>query len=467
MECENCNHNFADTAKFCPKCGTKAKNQVAGDAGIKKCPNCGAENPLSAKFCKVDGYNFQQTTEKSKASNAEAEKPSEIFCPKCGTAYDIGVKFCKSDGTRLQRDGDTIRQTTTPKNGKKTEIPKTYKTSGSKTRIIVVSAVLVFLILNAAVSYLYLSGYIGSRPEELVTRINDELKGKGLSVSCEIDEQWNATLKGTARNASDKELAKVIVSMHEKVKDLKDDIRILPSPSEVKVAIDGALRAGGIRDIYADVDNNLTATLQGVTSNKNDKDNAMEIAARLGKAKNIKDNIRILPSPSEVKVAIDNALRAGGIMDIHADVDNNLTATLQGVTSNNNEKDNAMKIATGLGTAKNVIDNIRLKAAAPKGPVTVQRPQGIKTRHHQSAPSDPAKVEEDQYIMLDPASVEVDLSRALRNAGIRGITAEVGDDLSVTLKGSTGSADDKNRALGIARSFKGVRKVRDRIFVVW
>jgi ribosomal protein L40E len=106
MICERCKATIADTAKFCPKCGAKVEPKTnAQDIQTKKCPACGAENPLSAKFCKVDGYNFQQAKEKPAVKPAEPQESSgKVLCPQCGAAYDVGIKFCKKDGASLQKD---------------------------------------------------------------------------------------------------------------------------------------------------------------------------------------------------------------------------------------------------------------------------------------------------------------------------------------------------------------------------
>jgi hypothetical protein len=66
---------------------------------------------------------------------------------------------------------------------------------------------------------------------------------------------------------------------------------------------------------------------------------------------------------------------------------------------------------------------------------------------------------------LDPAKLEGDLNRALRRRDVRGVTAQVGDDGTVMLKGSAYAAD-KDRALQIARTFRGVKSVKDQVFVV-
>ncbi len=67
---------------------------------------------------------------------------------------------------------------------------------------------------------------------------------------------------------------------------------------------------------------------------------------------------------------------------------------------------------------------------------------------------------------VDKVKLEGDINRALRRSGLRGVSAEVSDDLSVVLKGSAGSAEEKNRALRIAKSFKTTKGIRDMIFIV-
>lgn len=122
MICKKCNSAFADNAKFCPNCGATIEEELnIQDEPVRKCPKCGALNPSSAKFCKIDGYNFQQSEEQAATTDVEAERISDkIFCPKCGAAYEAGVKFCKKDGTSLEkgvsaRDEDTSETITETK----------------------------------------------------------------------------------------------------------------------------------------------------------------------------------------------------------------------------------------------------------------------------------------------------------------------------------------------------------------
>lgn len=79
MICSKCNSTFADNARFCPKCGTKVEeNPTVSSILLKKCPKCGTENPSSAKFCKVDGYNFQEAEENAQKPDAVPEIISNV-----------------------------------------------------------------------------------------------------------------------------------------------------------------------------------------------------------------------------------------------------------------------------------------------------------------------------------------------------------------------------------------------------
>jgi ribosomal protein L40E len=67
---------------------------------------------------------------------------------------------------------------------------------------------------------------------------------------------------------------------------------------------------------------------------------------------------------------------------------------------------------------------------------------------------------------VDPAKLEGDINRALRNAGLGSVTAEVNDNLEVTLKGSVMSQHEKEKAFEITNRFKEVKRIKDKIFVI-
>jgi len=80
--CPNCGAKNPATTKFCGNCGTS----LAPVAKIV-CPNCKAENPANLKFCGNCGKPLTIAT--------------EIACPKCNTKNPAGTKFCGNCGEKL------------------------------------------------------------------------------------------------------------------------------------------------------------------------------------------------------------------------------------------------------------------------------------------------------------------------------------------------------------------------------
>jgi hypothetical protein len=67
---------------------------------------------------------------------------------------------------------------------------------------------------------------------------------------------------------------------------------------------------------------------------------------------------------------------------------------------------------------------------------------------------------------LNPAKIEGKLNQALRSSNMGGVTAEVGENMTATLKGTVRSSKEKTKALSLARGFEGVKSVKDIIFVI-
>jgi len=80
--CPNCGAKNPTTLKFCGNCGSS----LAPTPKVV-CPNCKTENPANMKFC---GNCGQPLT-----------APTEITCSKCGTKNSPGTKFCGNCGNKL------------------------------------------------------------------------------------------------------------------------------------------------------------------------------------------------------------------------------------------------------------------------------------------------------------------------------------------------------------------------------
>ncbi|HEY3278369.1 MAG TPA: hypothetical protein VGJ94_17270 [Syntrophorhabdaceae bacterium] len=66
----------------------------------------------------------------------------------------------------------------------------------------------------------------------------------------------------------------------------------------------------------------------------------------------------------------------------------------------------------------------------------------------------------------DRAKIERDINRLLRDSGVGGITAEVSESMTATLKGKVLRNEDRRKALSVAKGFNEVKSVKDVIFVI-
>jgi len=142
----------------------------------------------------------------------------------------------------------------------------------------------------------------------------------------------------------------------------------------------------------------------------------------------------------QIERDLNRALRKRGLIEVYVEVNEDLTADLKGYTSNQADKNAALSIARSFTELKEVRQNIIVKSK----PVLSSIP--------------PSRIE--------PAKIEGDINRALRNEGLGGVTAAVSDDLEVILKGSVLNSKQKRRAFEITSRFKVVRRIKDWIFVV-
>jgi osmotically-inducible protein OsmY len=134
--------------------------------------------------------------------------------------------------------------------------------------------------------------------------------------------------------------------------------------------------------------------------------------------------------------ALNEQLQAAGLNGVSAQLDTAGKVRLQGAVSSQEQHDRVIQIASSQAGVAGVVD--LLQTAAPQ-PATENR---------------------------DPAKLEGEINRLLRNNGLGGVTAQVADDFSLTLKGSATSAGNKNRAFQLARQFPVKGTPRDKVFIV-
>jgi osmotically-inducible protein OsmY len=207
----------------------------------------------------------------------------------------------------------------------------------------------------------------------------------------------------------------------------------------------------GMPQLSAQIDDNLsTITVGGA-------DFESEVRAKVEQALNSALNAagvsgqvqfvyRAGPAPSVVAaapadgetiaLALNEQLQAAGLNGISAQIDTAGKVRLQGTVSSQEQHDRAVQITSSQTGVAGVVDLLQIAASQP----------AAENR--------------------DPARLEGEINRLLRNNGLGGVTAQVADDFSVTLKGSATSSGNKIRAFQLVRQFPVKGAPRDKVFIV-
>ncbi len=116
-QCPQCGAENADSSKFCLKCGAPLPAQApaapAGGApagGQVTCPSCGASNAAGSKFCLKCGQPLPAVPKPGSAPQQAPGAPvgpapkaasGKVVCPACGKENDPSNKFCLGCGKPL------------------------------------------------------------------------------------------------------------------------------------------------------------------------------------------------------------------------------------------------------------------------------------------------------------------------------------------------------------------------------
>jgi osmotically-inducible protein OsmY len=283
-------------------------------------------------------------------------------------------------------------------------------------------------------------------------------------------------------NQSDKDQAFGLVSGHKAVESIVNNVQVELNVADVETNLNKALAEAGFSSVPAvQLDKDLVATLRGSANDPPEKDRMLALAKGISGIKGVKDEIEVvapqaIPEPENMDIAeeaspqpspqpplspqassqrvVDRAalerdlnalLRSSGDGRVRARVNSDMSVVLSGSVRREEERNYAISIAEALSGRKATYHNVQVVA-----------PQVVKLEPSQAPQANMA---------IDPAKLEGDINRALRGRDINSITAQVNDDMSLTLKGSA-SATEKERALQLARQVRGIHGIKDKIFVV-
>lgn len=362
MICHGCMTELSGTPKFCPKCGVCVEAPAESAQAIKRCPQCGTENPVSAKFCKNDGYGFEGTPTPAPFVPQPTPKTENSAPPPNSLPVETSVAVAPP----IQK------------------LPSEPETVGTQT--------------NAA-----------------------QTSSKGLLIGIASVIAVVATGVGGYRYWSGNQAGPQAPAVQGNT----------PPPASVATRDTGSAGIGSAP----------AAPLPQAAS-----PTSIEMAPKV--------------DVTRIHKELNQNLQQAGFGVINASVNTDGSVNLDGMLASKKERDEVVRLALSQYGVERV-NEAGLRVALPAMPTSAPPlPVVVAPRVPPSAP--PAA----PTFKPDPAKLEGDINRALRSGGIGGVTAQVGDDFSVTLKGSATSIAEKTHAFQITRQFKGVGATRDRVFVV-
>jgi osmotically-inducible protein OsmY len=474
MICDSCKTEIKGTPKFCPKCGMKVEALQAQPDAIKRCPQCGAENALAAKFCKADGYRFDSdtsvtatpgTASNNALSNTAATtsttalrdpvtaRPSEkataqvsplntsapsvtnmIICSQCGTPNAANAKFCKKDGAALvvasnvtaDRPGianvATKKATSTPPPVRpspprpipmkesppiQTRQPVTTisqaQPASSKSNVAIVVGVVAVVLAAGGGGYWYFAGHTAK-----TEKVAEAPPTVPATSSAPAEPIPSAPLPPSQAEATSEMVSAGITTA------LAD--------------------AGFSKTVQTTTDADLVVTLFGSVANEEEKKKVLALVKAVAGVRDVKDQLEVAQAPvavppvantvtpakllpptapiasppsfnaTKAQQDINRQFRDKGLSGVSIKVNADRSAVLHGTVNTAKEKEDAEVLVSASPELSGVRSMIQVSAVAPLAPATI-----------------------------DPGKLEGDINRALRNGGASGVTAQVGDDLSVTL----------------------------------
>lgn len=376
------------------------------------CEKCNATIPDSVKFCPKCG---------GKAGLQITGQPSAKKCPQCGAENPAGAKFCKVDGYDLQKEvssGVEVSGSVSPTQPTQREV----KTAQSTLRSKATSPV--------------------DRGKDLFVPVEQQRQKPHVPHSSAGFQK--VSLRKLSKNWVVAAIIVVIMLLAGAGGYLYFTGYLSVKPEKFQVLLNNEIQAKGV-SVSAEVNGDWVVTLTGVVQNEGQRGDIVNVVKAHKEVKDVVDRMSVKKAALDVQFDINRELADGELATVQAMVDEKFIVTLTGFVSSKEGKEKAVELAKKKKEVKDVLDK-----------VTVQDETAPTAQPGSSRSS----------AGLDPAKLEGEINRELRNAGLGNVTAAVDSKLIVTLKGSTKGASEKQRALGIVRGFSGVRGVKDVIFAI-
>jgi osmotically-inducible protein OsmY len=490
---------------------------------MEVCLFCKSPVKKGQRFCPACGKGILQASADTTEPVPPFPSPPEdkpAICPACKAAYPSSARYCERDGALLEKvetyvlpnlEPEMTKDAAEATDGKviPSEVPlrevviagyaghslKAEKRGFTKSKWLLAS---IFFIASASAIYFYMVGFPGGSVgvEEYLNKI---LKTRGFDVSARLEQDGMVVVTGRVQSENDRNAALAIIRSDGKVKGITDNIKVVLSPIDLERTLNKALDSAGLTDVQARVDREFVATITGAVQDQQEKTAALELVRTYPAVKGLNDDTEIKKLRSQGKAG---ETAAGFTQTAHFKVlalspstwasmkyRDSVTFRIPGPGRIVVEADWQPQgtLALILNNAASQATHAQKDGTSPlkltyrvtpqdfvKGPLweaVVANFTGIGPAEgslkviFSSGDTDkpPAPAREPAF---DAVRVEGEINHALRDGGIKGVTAEVGKDRSVTLKGSVRSIDEKQKAIETAKQFKAIKEVKDIIFVV-
>ncbi len=476
------------------------------------CPACNTYVKKGEKFCRGCGRPLSEELRKAAAASADGPAPSTPpgdggtarLCPLCRALYSPPARYCGEDGSALEEVKRYVLPPLTPSEPEITSVPSPDERPSSKARYHITGGrgsrrlrtglvvALILLVLGGFSAYFFPGGYRGGTAK-MESQLREALKTRGVSLEVKVDKDAVVSVTGKVETRADREAALAIIRSHGGVKRVVENIRIAPSPLESERALNEELDGAGLSGVLAQVDGRYRVTMTGTFHNQGEKAMALSIVRRHLEVKEVLDRTHIgqrSPSPTEGaraasfteakhfslspltpsswtslkykdsltfrvpgpgRITVEATWESGGMLALM------LNSASTGAAHGAKDGPSPLRLTYRI-TPKDFADSPSWEATIANFTANGHIQGGLKISFSTGG--------QKKSEVFDAAKVEKEMNKALEEAGIKGVTAEVTADSVATLKGSVQTLEVKEKALVTVKRFKAIKSVKDIIFVV-
>jgi osmotically-inducible protein OsmY/ribosomal protein L40E len=382
INCEKCNTQLLDTAKFCSKCGapTQHKKPIASEEPNQNlCPKCGTENPSGAKFCKKDGFRLADAEMTLPTPSIALEDSSPLPMLRTDTLPETApISSCippKQDSVKLtessddntafdarfnrveshESDADQLQNERTEKSEEtvaatpRIDMVRRDSVDGKSRYLINRSLILPSVIVLFVVIVVLSGWYFFNRQSPVAQQ----------------PPQGIESIAKSQNQSAPKEQAKPPIDPKhtEPAHPVKSPGSTKKNATELEMRINSELKEKGVGTISIKIDPDMKGIARGQVNDEATKARGLEIVATYKQLKKVDDRIHVKPQetkvdPAKIEGELNRAFRSAGIGSVTAEVDDTMMATLKGTVQSKQDQEKALSIAKSfrvLQSYKNII----------------------------------------------------------------------------------------------------------------